>query len=229
MKNNLKLSNGVELSLTDELKLSRSIDNALKQDDIIDLRMKLLAVYNENKKAQPEVPVIRLFVKKFWYAAASLILLAAIGSTLFFNMQGSSPNEQLFKEYYSTENLINVTRSGDANIVEAVMKFQEGDYTTAEQLFRQILDAEPANYSSWFYYGISCMETGHYDLAENAFSTIITEEQNLYVEHAEWYLGLSALKSNQTDRAKEQLQKIAQNPDNIHSRDARKLLAELGK
>ena len=227
MKNNLKYSNGVELSFSEELKLSRTIDAALKQDDIMDLRMKLLSVYNENKKAKPEVPVIRLFVKKFWYAAASVILLAAIGSTLFFNMQGSAPNEQLFKEYYSTENLINVTRSGDANIVEAVMKFQEGNYTSAEHLFRQILEVEPTNYSSWFYYGISCMENGKFDSADKAFSTIIAEGQNLYVEHAEWYLGLSALKCDQIDKAKVQLEKIAQNPDNIHSRDARKLLVEI--
>jgi predicted Zn-dependent protease len=219
----------VNPELSGELKLSRTIDDALKQDDIIDLRMKLLAAYRENQKAQPEVPVVRMYVKKFWYAAASLILLAAIGSALVFNMPGSTPNERLFKEYYSPENLINVTRSGDANIVEAVMKFQESNYPVAEQLFKQILDKDQSNYAGWFYYGISCIETGHFNLAEKAFNTIIDENQNLYVEHAEWYLGLSYLKSNQTDKAREQLQMIAQNADNIHRKDARHLLEELGK
>lgn len=213
--------------LSQELKLSRTIDAALKQDDIIDLRQKLLAAYRENQKEQHEVPVIRLHVKRFWYAAASLILLAALGSSLFFGLPGSNSNERLFKQYYSPENLVTVTRSGDANIVEAVMKFQEKDYSVAAKLFKQILANDQSNFAGWFYYGISSIETENYDQAEQAFKTIIADNQNLYIEHAEWYLGLCYLKSDQTEKARVQLSKIAVDPDNIHRKDARHLLDKL--
>lgn len=213
--------------LSQELKFSRTIDAALRQDDIIDLRMKLQAAQKEKKISKPEVPVIRLQVKKFWYAAASIILLAAIGSTLFFNMPGGSSSDRLFSEYYSPDNLVNVTRSGDANIVEAVLKFQEQDYVVASKLFKQILVNDQANYAGWFYYGITCIETESFDQAEEAFNKIITDNQNLYVEHAEWYLGLSYLKNNKIDKARVQLSIVASNGDNIHRNEARQILEKL--
>jgi tetratricopeptide (TPR) repeat protein len=213
--------------LSQELRLSRTIDAALKQDDIIDLRQKLLAAYRENRNEQKEVPVIRMHEKKYWYAAASIILLAALGSSLFFGLPGSSSNDRLFDQYYNPDNLVTVTRSGDANIVEAVMKFQEKEYAVAAKLFRQILASDRSNFAGWFYYGISSIETENYDQAEKAFKNIIADNQNLYIEHAEWYLGLCYLKSNQTENARIQLSKIAVNPDNIHRKDARHLLDKL--
>lgn len=213
--------------LAQELKFSRTIDDALRQDDIIDLRMKLLSAYRENRKEKAEVPVVRMQFRKVWYAAASIIILAAIGSTILFRSMGTDSNERLFKQYYSPENLINVTRSGDANIVEAVMRFQEKNYPVAAKLFKQILSSDKDNFAGWFFYGISCIETENYVDAEKAFNTIIVDDQNLYTEHAEWYLGLCFLKSNQTVKAREQLTKISTNPENIHRMDARHLLEKL--
>ncbi|MBK7215340.1 MAG: tetratricopeptide repeat protein [Bacteroidales bacterium] len=213
--------------LAQELKFSRTIDDALRQDDIIDLRMKLLSAYRENRKEKAEVPVVRMQFRKVWYAAASIIILAAIGSTILFRSMGTDSNERLFKQYYSPENLINVTRSGDANIVEAVMQFQEKNYPVAAKLFKQILSSDKDNFAGWFFYGISCIETENYVDAEKAFNTIIVDDQNLYTEHAEWYLGLCFLKSNQTVKAREQLTKISTNPENIHRMDARHLLEKL--
>jgi len=251
MKNQFKYSESVERYLSDEmveeekdlfrkdlftnpelsreLKFSRSIDAALRQDDIIDLRMKLRAAQKEGQAVKPEVSVIRLHVKKFWYAAASIILLASLGSALFFGMPGTSSNERLFESYYNPDNLLSVTRSGDANIVEAVLKFQEKDYLVASRLFKQILATDKSNYAGWFYYGITCIETESFDQAEEAFHTIIAENQNLYVEHAEWYLGLCYLKSNNIEKARVQLSLVASNGDNIHREDARQILEKLSK
>jgi tetratricopeptide (TPR) repeat protein len=214
-------------SLAEELKLSRVIDSALKHDDILDLRKKLLSVYKENRKVQPEVPVVHLNFRKFWYAAASFILLAAIGSTLYFTIPGGKTNKSLFNQYYSSDNLVNITRASDANIVEAVIKFQEKDYTLAARLFRNLLELDNNNIAYWFYYGISSIETESYDQAIQAFNHIIADDQNLYVEHSKWYLGLTYLKNNQIDLAKRQFSVIANDPDNSHNKEAQKLLDKL--
>ncbi len=213
--------------LTQELFLSRSIDAALQRDDILDFRKKLLAAYKENRKVKNEVPVVSMHLRRFWYAAASVIILAALGTTLYLSMPSGSSNETLFKEYYTSDNLIDVTRAGDANIVEAVIKFQEKDYNLSARLFRQILDKDSDNIACWFYYGISSIETESYDQAENAFNRILADNENLYVEHAEWYLGLTYLKENQIQKAVKQFSQIASNPDNFHQKDAKKLLEEL--
>jgi hypothetical protein len=216
-------------TLAAELELTRNIDETLKQDDLIDLRLKLVYARNESLKAKSDIPVVHIPRKKFWYAAASLVLLASLGAALFFNNAGKNSNEELFRKYYSSENIIDVTRSGDANIVEAIIKFQEKDYPSSASLFGQILQKDTVNFAGWFFYGISCIETQQFAKAETAFNTIIVDKHNLYVEHAEWYLGLCYLKSNQSIKAKQQLNLIASNSENFHRNEARHLLEKLSQ
>jgi tetratricopeptide (TPR) repeat protein len=212
-----------------ELKLSMSIDESLKREDIVEFRKKLAFVMKEHKKQENEIPVVRLHPGRFWSAAASLIILAVLGSTLYFSHSGGNTTESLFKQYYNSENLIDVTRSGDANIVEAVIKFQEKDYQLAARLFKQILEKDNNNIACWFYFGIASIETENYKQAEKAFNHIISDNQNLYVEHAEWYLGLSFLKSAQPEKAKSQFEKISKETDNFHRQDAIHLLEKMNK
>jgi len=215
--------------LSAELNFTRRIDAVLQRDDIIDFRRKLIIARRERMKIGTEVPVVHIQRKKFWYAAASLVLLAALGSVLYFTIPGGSSNDDLFRKYYSSENIIDVTRSGDANIVEAIIRFQEKDYHSSERLFGLMLEKDTSNFAGWFFYGISCIENADFGKAEIAFNHIIADNQNLYTEHAEWYLGLCYLKSNQSNKAKLQLEKIAANPDNYHHKDAKNLLEKLSE
>lgn len=249
MKNSLKYSASVELYLSgemshaeresferevasnpemaEELKLSRMIDAALRKDDIIDLRKKMQAASRDSRREVRETPVIPLYRRKVWYAAASIILLAALGSTLYFSVPMGSKSDNLFNQYYTSENLIDVTRAGDANIVEAVIKFQEHEYELSGHLFHNILQKDPQNIACWFYYGISSIETENYTEAEKAFRNIISDNENLYLEHAEWYLGLTFLKNNQLEDAKKQFSLISMDNENVHQQDASRLLTKL--
>lgn len=222
-----ELSRNRELS--DEFLLTKSIDAAISREDILDLRMKLINARNEAGIAKSGKTIGRSLWSRYWYAAASLILLASIGGYILFGNQGSYSNDRLFNQYYSPDNLINITRSSDANIVEALIKYQEKDYISSARLFTQILQNDSANYAGWFYYGISCIETSNFNEAESAFNRIINNEGNLYAEHAEWYLALNYVKSNQMEKARIQLEKIAGNPENFHRKDARHLLQQLDK
>jgi tetratricopeptide (TPR) repeat protein len=173
------------------------------------------------------VPIVRLLVKKYWYAAASVLLIAGLSATLYFNLPVGKSNESLFRQYYSANDLIDVTRTGDATIVEAAIKFQERNYVLSSELFRSILDKDQKNMACWFYYGISSIETGNLKEAEKAFTVIINDNQSLYVEQAEWYLALNFIKSNKLDKASELLKSISANPENKHQKDAARLLEKL--
>jgi tetratricopeptide (TPR) repeat protein len=116
---------------------------------------------------------------------------------------------------------------GDQNIVEAVIKFQQKDFRIASVLFKNILDSDKSNIAVWFYYGISNIETQNYENSIKAFNTIIDQNDNLYIEHAEWYLGLCYLKSNQKDKAIDQFVVVASNPDNFHQKEAKSILEKL--
>ncbi|MDO9256405.1 MAG: hypothetical protein Q7U54_12890, partial [Bacteroidales bacterium] len=144
--------------LAEELKLSQNIDSALMRDDIIDLRQKLIAAINASRVVKAEVPVVRMYTRKWWYAAASLVALVAVAATLYLQTPSRITNDSLFSQYYNSENIIDQTR-GDQNIVEAVIKFQQKDFASASQLFKSILDKDNTNIAVWFYYGISNIET----------------------------------------------------------------------
>lgn len=215
--------------LSDEFLLTKSIDAAISREDILDLRTKLIAARNESGISKTGGPVVVSMWKKYWYAAASVILLASISGYFLWGGQNTHSNDRLFAQYYSPDNLINITRSSDANIVEAIIKFQEKDYTASARLFTQILQNDSSNIAGWFYFGISSIETSNFSEAEAAFNRIINNEGNLYAEHSEWYLALTYLKSNQIEKARLQLEKIAGNPENFHRKDARHLLEQIDK
>jgi len=212
--------------LAEELKLSQTIDSALVRDDIIDLRRKLIAAIAASHIVKEEVPVVHMYARKWWYAAASLVALLAVAATLYLQTNRNISTDSLFTEYYNSENIVDQTR-GDQNIVEAVIKFQQKDFRTASVLFKSILDKDNSNIAVWFYYGISNIETQNYDNSIKAFTTIINQNDNLYIEHAEWYLGLCYLKNNQKDKAIDQFALVASNPDNFHRQEAKNILEKL--
>ena len=212
--------------LAEELKLTQNIDSALMRDDIIELRLKLIAAINAGRVVKEEVPVVHMYTRKWWYAAASMLVLCAVAATLYLQTPRNISNDSLFTQYYNSENIIDQTR-GDQNIVEAVIKFQQKDFRTASVLFKSILDKDNSNIAVWFYYGISNIETKNYDNSIKAFNTIIKQNDNLYIEHAEWYLGLCYLKNNQKDKAINQFVVVASNPDNFHRQEAKNILDKL--
>jgi tetratricopeptide (TPR) repeat protein len=211
--------------LTSELNLTITLDDIITRDDIIDLRRKLYVVRKENETASALIqPVSR---RKFWLAAASLAILLTFGSAYYYYSKRDLTNEMLFKQYYSSENVINISRSSDANIIEAIIKFQEKDYTHSAILFSQLLERDTDNYAAWYFYGICLIEMQNYGRAIQAFNHIIDDSQNLYGENAEWYISLCLLKNDQLEKAKRQLQKIAASPENSHQSSAKQLLMEI--
>lgn len=215
--------------LTREFMLEQDLEVILRQDKIIDFRKKLLRTSRSGDSRKKVSTIVSLGNRKWYMAAASVVFLMVMGGVMLFTMPGSNSNDDLFRKYYSTENVLNVARSGDANIVEAVIKFQEKDYKAASRLFSIILKSETGNTAAWFYNGIACIETAQYDHAVQSFQHIIADNNSLYIEHAEWYLGLCYLKNNEANKAMAQFGKIASEDRNFHKADAQQLLAKLQK
>lgn len=212
--------------LAQELKLSQQIDSALVREDVIDLTKKLIAAVNAGREIKAEVPVVKFYTRKWWYAAASFLVLCAVAATLFLQTNRNLSDDALFTKYYNSENIVDQTR-GDQNIVEGVIKFQQKDFAKASVLFKNILDQDNSNIAVWFYYGISNIETKNYSNSIKAFKTIILQNDNLYIEHAEWFLGLCYLKNNQKEKALTQFRIVASNPDNFHRQEAKNILEKL--
>jgi len=172
-----------ELSINQDLAmeyhLEQDLDKILSQKDLLDFRAKCIVAQNElNLSSKKFVKVVQ-FTRKYWYAAASLLLIALVaGSLVLLNPGGYSP-EKLFKMYYKSGETIGVSRSGNGNMVEALLQFSKNDYQAADVLFDKILTNDPRNFAVMYYSGISNIEMKNYPKAIQMFETIIADKDNL--------------------------------------------------
>jgi len=135
-------------------------------------------------------------------------------------------NSMLFSQYY--DNAVVDQKRGDAT-EEAIIKFQFNDFTEATPLFKEIILKDSSNIAVWFYYGVANLEIQDYKKSEDAFKTIIKNMDNLYVEHAEWYLGLCYLKDNNVKDAIYQFKIVAADSTNYHNKDAKAILMKISQ
>jgi tetratricopeptide (TPR) repeat protein len=109
---------------------------------------------------------------------------------------------------------------------EALYFYENQDYEKASLLFQQILNSRPDMMASHLYSGIAFLELKKYPQAEQSFNTVIAQNDNLYIERAEWYLGMIYLLNGETDKARMQFQKIKQS-DGYFRDEAAKILRKI--
>ncbi|MCT4603817.1 MAG: hypothetical protein N4A59_13080 [Marinifilum sp.] len=211
-----------------ELDLHQEIDEAIMENDVMDLRNKLEAI---------EIPPKEEEKRKFKYltkwniVAASLALFVGLGSLLFLvNNKSTYPKEKVYSNYYKPYNVVMNTRSPDANIdnmlVTALKSYEARDYHTALKLFRQILDKDSTNITSNFYSGISNLEISEYHKANKNFTRVLRHKNNLFIEQSEWYLGFCYLMTNERDKAIKQFNSIAKG-NSFYRTKAKEILSRL--
>jgi len=222
-----ELSTNRDLAL--EYHLEKDMGKILAQDDLLDFRAKCMSAQNEvNLSSRKFVKVVQ-FTRRYWYAAASMLLIALITGGLILLNPGGYSAEKLFKMYYKSGETIGVSRSGNVNMVEALRYFTKNDFQNAENLFDKILANDPQNIAVMYYSGISNIEIKNYPKAILMFESIILDGDNLYTENAEWYLGLSHLAAGQVDQANIKFQEIASSPGHYYSNDAKSILEKIGE
>lgn len=222
-----ELKNNQELN--QEFELHKDLNQVIADEKVLDFRAILIDVQNDHNNEQKSKPKVFKIFRKYRYAAASVILLLLIiGSILILNPRNYS-NEKLFNMYYKPGDAIGITRSGNIDVVDAVMKFHNGDYENACSLFNEVLSEDGSNMAIRYYYGIASIEVHNYNLAIEQFQEIIKDNNNLYIEYAQWYLGLSYLANNQENEAMEQIGAIAADHKHFYKDDARKLYDRIKK
>lgn len=211
-----------------ELDFHREVDEAIMENDIMDLRSKLEAI-----EVPPKVEEKRKFkyLTKWNIVAASLALFLGLGSLMFLvNNKSTYSNEKVYSNYYKPYNVVMNTRSPDASIdnmlVNALKSYEARDYRTALNLFKQILEKDSTNITSNFYSGISNLEISEYHKANKNFKRVLRHKNNLFIEQSEWYLGFCYLMTNERDKAIKQFSTIAKG-NSFYRSKAQEILSKL--
>ena len=199
--------------LVTEINLIKDIDRALAESDVMSLRSKLNRIAGEaaSEKQSERSFAARVSTKRVLIAsvAASLILLLGITGLISRN---TSQNE-IYQRFYATYQINSIARdanlSADQVFTSAMQKFDNRDYVAAQSLFRKVIASDPNNAVGHFYAGVSLQETGKYSEAIGEYQAVIRQEDNLFVQQAQWYLALCLLKTDEEEKAYAQFTEIA--------------------
>jgi len=198
----------------------------LKNHGIIQLRNKLTEI--ERKRAA-EKPVKNPAKRILRYAAviAGFILVGSI--TLYFYGRSLTADEILDRFYKSYE-VTSPSRSQQAilnsDYFTAIEYYNIHDYRNAALYFSKVLESDPRYMESTFLSGISNFEVRNYPDAKSSFIKVIGNDDNLFIEDAQWYLALCYLKTDELKKACDQLALISKS-ESIYRPDARRILRRM--
>jgi tetratricopeptide (TPR) repeat protein len=214
--------------LRNEVRLRKSTDEILKNQNVMALRNKLSEIEKQRKATANPASVS----KKIGYIkyAAVFAGLVIIGSLIFFPGKNLS-NEDIVRKYYkayeATTNQRSVSQTGtDADFMLALEYYNTHDYDKAEILFSKVLEKRPNDMQTELLKGVSNFEEKRYPDAKQSFDRVIDDKNNLYIDQAKWYLALCYLNTNETIKAKE-LFNIIEKENGIYQEDAKKIVRSL--
>ena len=179
--------------LAEDIRLYREVDNAIREQDVMDLRDQLDVIHNSIGDPTKEPVRQTRYRKVLSYAAiASLAILISLG-VLLKVQHNKLTNDQIFEKHYEPYEVTMIYRDAasdyQALLSKAMDKYDARDYKTAITLFEQVLQKDPGDMASTLYSGISYLETKQYPQAEKKFGIVINQNDNMFIEQAEWYLG----------------------------------------
>jgi tetratricopeptide (TPR) repeat protein len=213
-----------DLDLQKEMKLYQEVDNAIKDTEVLNLRLQLESIHADTvQKSGRGFSHSHRRILRYAAVAASVAIIIGIGIGLF---QDNSLTERFYRPY----NVTMVNRSAemgiDLTLREAMKKYENKEYKEAVILFERVIEAEPDMLSNFLYSGISYMEIKEYKHAERSFQCIIDHKDNLYVEQADWYIGFCYLLTDRREKAYKHFSKLA-NENGYFSERAKEILKKL--
>jgi tetratricopeptide (TPR) repeat protein len=215
--------------LAEDIKLYREVDNAIREDDVLDLREQLNNIHNDlgDEVRSPKKPL--RYRKAISYAAiASVAILISVG--VMYKIQNRKlSNQEIFEKYYEPYEVTMVYRSGETSSVllqQAAQLYEAGMYHDALEIYEQVLVKDPNDMESTLYSGISYLETDQYVKADKSFNTILEHNDNLFIEQAEWCLGFCYLMTEDVTHARKQFYNIAVS-NSSYKEDALEVLKKL--
>jgi ribosomal protein L22 len=198
--------------LNSEVELIRNIDRAIQEKDIMLLRDNLSNIAAENIEDRKTERSINIRFRRrkmvLSIAAACLLLLGITGI-----LSRYSSEDNIYKEFYTKYETTGVSRSSNSNADQtlslALQKFNNQDYESALNLLQEVIAKDQSNIVGRFYSGVSLQELGKYKNAIKEYEVVVVDKDNLFIEQAEWYIGLCYIQINEDKKAIQQFKKIA--------------------
>jgi len=203
-----------------EVELRKKADMVLKNHDVIQLRSKLSNI--ESKRAAEEPVKIRVKRIPLGYAAA-IAGFILVSSIFLFN---GRKLDRFYKSYEVTSPSRSQQAILNSDYSTAIEFYNIRDYRNAALYFSKVLSEDPKYMESTMLYGVSNFEIKDYPEAKHSFMKVIDDNDNLFLEDAEWYLALCYLKTQETEKAADVLDQIKRS-ESIYKKDAARIMRKM--
>jgi tetratricopeptide (TPR) repeat protein len=212
--------------LKTEFTLRLEIDTALRDKNLGEFRKLLKTTPRSNTGYSNGINIRNEVFRTWQIAAASLIFVLLAGGMWYIFSSNSYSSDRLITKYYNAPHAVGQNRSvefgSDDALKEAFTYYQQSDYTNALKYFSTLDNQVTAK----FYSGVCYIELEQYQKATDSFEFVVNDKDNLFIEQAEWYLGLIYLMNNDKDKASDQFNKISK-ADSFYADQAQEILKYL--
>lgn len=166
-----------------------------------------------------------LMIKRIWYSAAAVVILAVVVTILILRPFEKIPAGEIYAQYFrtfqKTENIIELART-DNDFLFATEVYEAGDFERAVVLFEILADSSEIRAWSLFYAGSSYMSLNQVNNAIGLFTTILEEGDEEVLSPARWQLALCYIRSGDPDEAQKHLEILGDDP--VFRKDAGRIL-----
>lgn len=220
---NFHLSGTVDDSTIPENEYTQQLSSFIKSEEAQELKETLRSVQLERR-----VPKLRSKRRRIIFiaaAAVAIFLISAIG--LVFQTEPGT--DQLYAQYYTTNDLPSVIQRGTSNtfLAKGAVAFQNDDFSKALAYFEEYeATTEEPDIALYLYKGATLMELSNYFAAIEEFELAI-DSDSIDATKGFWFKAMVYLKSGDTANAKYVLTDIARHVWYYNHDKAKELLEKL--
>ena len=213
-----------DAALQQELSLQKTLRAGIKDKGNQLLKEKLKAIHKEEITQKTDTPIVPLYRRlPFLAAAASIALLIAV---YFFLRQPTPGNDALFAANYEPYQIGLVQRGTQQEaLTQADQLYRAGSFDQAAPVLESILEVDPNLPKVRMALAISYLEMNQDELAKEQLNQIY--DNPLYTDKVQWYLALIFIRNNQIDQAQSELEKLVQDQNSNYQSRANQLLNQL--
>ena len=213
---------------------NRNHNNEILNEGTRDIRNYIAgSLESEFKDSEPAKEHKRISSRKESHFTRISLLAAAAMIALFCVFKVLIPlndAEKLYNRFYEPMSAFSpVTRNINTDLMvkftEAVTMYKYGDYQAAATGFSDLIHQDSSSTVFQFFAGLTQMEVGNYSRASVLLSNV-TDLSSDYQKDAQWYLGLSFLKTGEKTKAISCFEVLTES-EGFYKKKARNLLRRL--
>lgn len=195
------------LDLSAEVELRKQVNDSILEKDIFELREKLQSAResSEVKKVKMLIPETKNRQIKFWRrSVAVLIVLLGLAGVLANGLISVSRTYDNYFEApsWSPERSLN----SDLTLFQVANRaYLNSDYEKVVQTLNKITTSDKKNPVVDFYKAASLQKMNKYAEAIEAYTRVIEDGDNLFIEEAEWFRSLCYLRTGEKKKAELEL------------------------